>query len=164
MKKVKRLTSAQTKLHSEGAEFLVLGQLLILGIHATKAYVNYPGWDVLALNPELNKSLKIQVKSRFASDSLGFLIKNLDFDYLVLVRLNRGNRYSGINPDSKKPQFWIIPKSDVQVAIQNPKTRSSLGVWRITHKHLPKPPEKYEDNWISIAKKLEVNIADNYEE
>ena len=164
MRSNKKLTSAQTKLHSEGAEFLVLGQLLILGIHATKAYMNYPGWDVMALNPELNKSLRIQVKSRFASDSLGFLIKNLDFDYLVLVRLNRGNRYSGINPESKKPQFWVIPKADVEVAIQNPKTRSSLGVWRITHKHLPKPPERYEDNWALIAKKLEVNISDNYED
>jgi hypothetical protein len=160
----KRLTSKQTKLHSEGAEFLVLCQLLILGIHATKAYVNYPGWDIVAFNPELNKSLKIQVKSRFASDSIGFLIGNLDFDYLLLVRLNRGNRYSQVNPESKKPQFWIIPKSDVEKAIQKPKTKSSLGGWRITHKHLPKSPEKYEDNWTQISKKLLVNIADNYEE
>ena len=36
-----------TKLESEGAEFLVLGYLLVEGLQAYKMYVNMPGYDVL---------------------------------------------------------------------------------------------------------------------
>ena len=39
-----------TKLESEGAEFLVLGHLLIEGISAYKAYINFPGYDLMAVN------------------------------------------------------------------------------------------------------------------
>ena len=160
-----RLTMTQTKLHSEGAEFLVLGHLLILGIHTTKAYINYPGWDLVAFNPDKNKSVKIQVKSRFASDSNGFLVGNLDFDFLVMVRLNRGMRYSSkIKPSASRPQFWIVPASDIKTTLENPKTKSSLGGWRFTFGQLPKLPDKYEDNWGLIAKKLSVNISENYQE
>ena len=41
-----------TKLESEGAEFLVLGHLLIESIAAYKAYINFPGYDLTAVNPE----------------------------------------------------------------------------------------------------------------
>lgn len=37
-----------TKLESQGAEFLVLGHLLIAGISACKAYVNFSGYDLTA--------------------------------------------------------------------------------------------------------------------
>ncbi len=54
-----RPTAAETNLHSEGAEFLVLGNLLIRGVHATKAYTRYPGWDVLATNPGTGQTCRI---------------------------------------------------------------------------------------------------------
>jgi len=54
-----------TKLESEGAEFLVLGQLLIHRIAAYKTYTNMPGYDLVATHPEKNTSAKIQVKSRW---------------------------------------------------------------------------------------------------
>lgn len=37
-----------TRLESEGAEFLVLGQLLIARIPTYKTYTNMPGWDLVA--------------------------------------------------------------------------------------------------------------------
>ena len=39
-----------TMLESEGAEFLVLGNLLLAGINAFKAYVNFPGYARLQSN------------------------------------------------------------------------------------------------------------------
>jgi len=56
-----------TKLESEGAEFLVLGNLLIEGISCFKAYINFPGYDLVAVNPDKSKTAKIQVKSRWAT-------------------------------------------------------------------------------------------------
>jgi len=50
-----------TKLEAEGAEFLVLGLLLVEGIQATKAYTRYPGYDLLALNPDLQRQARLQV-------------------------------------------------------------------------------------------------------
>ena len=54
-----RASMAQNKLRSEGAEFLVLANLLIRDIQATKAYSNFPGWDVLAVNPKTGKQAKL---------------------------------------------------------------------------------------------------------
>lgn len=45
-----------TKLESEGAEFLVLANLLIGGIESYKTYINYPGYDLVAINPQSKKS------------------------------------------------------------------------------------------------------------
>jgi hypothetical protein len=75
-----------TRLESEGAEFLVLGQLLITGIEATKAYRNFAGFDLYAVNPDADRSCRIQVKSRWATDyDAGFPIRNFDCDFVVLV-------------------------------------------------------------------------------
>jgi hypothetical protein len=57
-----------TRLESEGAEFLVLGQLLIAGVEAHKAYTRYPGYDLVAINPDRDRTCRIQVKSRWATD------------------------------------------------------------------------------------------------
>ena len=53
-----------TKLEAEGAEFLVLGMLLVEGVHAFKAYTNFAGYDLVALDPGTGRSARIQVKSR----------------------------------------------------------------------------------------------------
>ena len=82
-----------TRLEAEGAEFLVLGQLLIKGIPAYKTYTNLPGYDLVATWPETNKSARIQVKSRWRTDAPGFIIKDLvNCDFVVVVKLNRGNK------------------------------------------------------------------------
>lgn len=47
-----------TKLESDAAEFLVLGRLLLERVPTYKSYVNYPGYDFIAVNPELNTSAR----------------------------------------------------------------------------------------------------------
>lgn len=99
-----------TKLESEGAEFLVFGQLLIEGIPAYKTYTNLPGYDLVATWPETNRSAKIQVKSRWATDARHILVKNLDFDFLVLVRLNRGYLKSAAKRalPPQDPEYYVL--------------------------------------------------------
>jgi hypothetical protein len=106
-----------TRLETEGAEFLVLGQLLIEGISAYKTYTNLPGYDVVATWPETNRSARIQVKSRWATDAGAFLIKNFDCDFVVLARLNRGYRYSGAAKRSlaqDDPEYYVLSVADAR--------------------------------------------------
>ena len=48
-----------TRLESEGAEFLVLGNLLIEGILSYKAYHNFKSYDLVAVNPGTKKANKM---------------------------------------------------------------------------------------------------------
>jgi hypothetical protein len=67
-----------SSLEAAGAEFLVLGLLLVEGIQASKAYTNFPGYDLVAVNPDRGLSCRIQVRSRWATDfDGGFPIKEL---------------------------------------------------------------------------------------
>ena len=45
-------TRKDTKLESEGTEFLVLGRLLLEKITAFKTYTNFPGYDIIATSAE----------------------------------------------------------------------------------------------------------------
>lgn len=105
--KTKTSKRLDTKLESEGAEFLVLGQLLINKIPAYKTYTNMPGYDIVAVNPAKNSSAKIQVKSRWKTNPAGFLIKNFECDFVAVVLLNRGSK------DKKKeilsPEYYVFP-------------------------------------------------------
>ena len=100
-----------TKLEAEAAEFLVLGHLLLNRISAFKAYVNFPGYDLIAADADKNTSVRLQVKSRYRTDWDGFIIKNFDCDFVIFVTLNRGyekskkSGASGIAP----PDFYILP-------------------------------------------------------
>ncbi|MDP2901838.1 MAG: hypothetical protein Q8N96_01835 [Methylovulum sp.] len=118
-----------TSLYSTGAEFMVLGNLLIHGIQAYKAYVNHPGYDLIAVNPDNNQSCRIQVKSRYATDfDGGFPISNFDCDFVVFVALNRGYRYgkakmagdSGI----MEPVFYVFPVNVIKAA------RKETAAWQ----------------------------------
>ncbi len=83
-----------TKLEAEGAEFLVLGLLLIEGVHCFKAYTNFAGYDLVAIDAGTDRSARIQVKSRWATDyDRSFPIRNFDCDFVVLAALNRGYRF-----------------------------------------------------------------------
>lgn len=85
----KKRTRKDTKLESEGAEFLVLGRLLLEKITAFKTYTNFPGYDLIATSAEHNTSARIQVKSRYQTWD-GFIINNFDCEFVVFVALNRG--------------------------------------------------------------------------
>jgi hypothetical protein len=100
--------SQKSRLESEGAEFLVLGQLLIECIDSYKNYRNAPGYDLVAVSPEQDRTARIQVKSRWRTKASGFLIKNLDCDFVVFVKLNRGLSYDD-HSERKSPEFFVFP-------------------------------------------------------
>lgn len=139
-----------TRLESEGAEFLVLGNLLLQKIPSYKTYTNMPGYDLVATNPEKNISVKIQVKSRYRTDWDGFIIKNLDSDFVVFVTLNRGYSRKRKNDDDgvRDPEYYILPISYVQ------KVRSYDNQWgKITKSNLIEV-QKYRDRWDLIKEEL----------
>ena len=112
-----------TKLESQGAEFLVLGHLLIEGISAYKAYINFPGYDLMAVNPDTRRVARLQVKSRWATNyDRSFPIKNFDCDFVIHVALNRGYAFgkepTAMDAGVKPPEFYIFPV-DVVKAAQN---------------------------------------------
>jgi hypothetical protein len=105
-----------TSLESEGAEFLVLGNLLVAGIVAHKTYTNNPGYDLVAIDPEHGTSARIQVKSRWRTGAEGFIIKNFDTDFVVVALLNRGSKdgRSKVAP----PEFYVLPVGEVRAAAE----------------------------------------------
>jgi hypothetical protein len=140
-----------TKLESEGAEFLVLGNLLIHGIPAYKTYTNMPGYDLVATNPEKNTSVKIQVKSRYKTNWGGFIINNFHSDFVVFVALNRGvERKNGKEDNNKKdPNFYVFPIEYVK------EIRDENNSWGKITKSRMKDFEKYENRWELISYKLD---------
>ena len=140
------------KLEAEAAEFLVLGHLLREKISAFKAYVNYPGYDLIATNAEQNTSRKIQVKSRYRTDWDGFIIGNLDCDFVVFVALNRGFVRPKRNGDSgiKSPDFYVLPIAYVK-SVRDPKNS-----WGKINRNRLTEIEQFKDNWSAISDSLGV--------
>lgn len=142
-----------TKLESEGAEFLVLGHLLIEGISCFKAYVNFPGYDLVAVNPDSSKTARIQVKSRWATNyDKSFPIKNFECEFVVHVALNRGFRF-GKSPKPgddgiREPIFYVFPVEIIRTA------QNANDKWgKVTISKIPEH-EKYRSNWSLIAEHL----------
>ena len=136
-----------TQLEAEGAEFLVLGHLLLNRISAFKAYVNFPGYDLVAADAENNSSARIQVKSRYQTNWDGFIIKNFDCDFVVLVTLNRGYTKPRKNGDRgiKDPDFYVMPVSYV-LDVRDPNNN-----WGKIVKSSLIGIEQYEDRWDLIG-------------
>ena len=134
-----------TRLEAEGAEFLVLGQLLLHRIASYKTYTNMPGYDLVATNPELNKSAMIQVKSRWRTGAAGFPINNFECDFVVVVLLNRGSK------DGKKevlpPKYYVFPVSVIKKAPRS-KNWGKVNLKNISN------IEGYENNWALITEFL----------
>ncbi len=139
-----------TKLESEGAEFLVLGHSLIAGISCFKAYVNFPSYDLVAVNPEKSRTARIQVKSRWATNyDKSFPIRNFDCDFVVHVALNRGFRFGRLRKegeiDVKAPEVYVFPTDVVQKALV------SQGGWgKVTITKIERYLD-YIDNWKLIS-------------
>jgi len=146
-----------TTLESEGAEFLVLGHLLIAGIEATKAYRNFEGFDLYATNPAKGRTCRIQVKSRWATDyDGGFLIKNFGSDFVVFVALNRGytsRRLRARAGGRRAPDFYVFPTRVVERAQY---ARSRWG--KVFLRHMD-DAERYRDRWDLIRRHLRMPAA-----
>jgi len=157
-RKLKPISHATQTMYSEGAEFLVLGELLIRGIHATKSYTGFTGWDVLAANPRTGKTARIQVKARLATDfDGGFPIKNVESDFVVLVALNRGYRYrfkhrreSGVRP----VEYFVIPIAAVKKAIKKGRTWGNMP--KVHLRQLETDKAELRNNWKVIQQFLGV--------
>lgn len=127
---------------------MVLGMLLVEGIHCFKAYTNFAGYDLTAVNPLSGKSARIQVKSRWATDyDRSFPIKNFECDFVVLAALNRGIRFRKARSDAdgkngrKPPQFYCFPVDVVRQA-QNPAdTWGKVPIYKIANLN------SYEEAW-----------------
>lgn len=139
-----------TKLETEGAEFLVLGHLLLNRISAFKAYVNFPGYDLIAADAENNTSARIQVKSRYQTNWDGFIIKNFECDFVVLVTLNRGFPKPKKNGDTgiREPEFYVMPVSYV-LEVRDPDNK-----WGKITKNRLRGIEEYKDKWNFISEFL----------
>ena len=127
-----------TQLESEGAEFLVLGQLLIQGIPSYKTYTNMPGYDLVATDPDRNRAARIQIKSRWKTKAEGFIIKNFDCDFVIVVKLNRGSKDG--KADIFPPEYFVLP---VDVAEALPRTE---GWGKVSFSNIPEL-ETYRSNW-----------------
>jgi hypothetical protein len=139
-----------TKLESEGAEFLVLGQLLVQRIPTYKTYTNMPGYDLVATNPSTNRAARIQVKSRWRTGAIGFLIGNLACDFVVVVRLNRGVK--GGEGIVLPPEFFVFPIDVVRNAHRP-------GAWsKVMFKDIG-DVKPYQDNWKQIEDFLSIESA-----
>jgi len=135
-----------TKLESEGAEFLVLGQMLMKRIVSYKTYTNMPGYDLVATHPENNSSARIQVKSRWRTGAPGFIIKNFKCDFVVVVKLNRGKKDgTGV---VQEPEYFVFPVSVIESA---PRTE---GWGRVNFNKIPNF-DTYRERWDLISKFLD---------
>jgi hypothetical protein len=104
---------------SHGAEFLVQGYLMRRNILAYKAPPNNEGYDLICIHPNPRKkvkSVRVQVKSRYQTDSDRSVIvhrKSLNaFDFLVAVFLNVGNFYvkdQSPRAGEREPEFFTFP-------------------------------------------------------
>lgn len=138
------MTRQNTRLESEGAEFLVLGNLLIQGIAAYKSYTNMAGYDIVATKPETNRAARIQVKSRWRTGAEGFIINNFECDFVSVVLLNRGSKAG--TREVLPPEFYIFPVSKIQglkrsgwgkLALSKiPEFRSAKDRWSIINEFL----------------------------
>jgi hypothetical protein len=134
-----------TRLESEGAEFLVLGNLLMQGIPAYKTYTNMAGYDIVATNPDKHLLAKIQVKSRWRTKARGFIINNFDCDFVIVVKINRGSQ-DGLD-EIFPPEYYIFPVAFVKSL---PHTES----WgNVTFRNVPEI-ETYKDRWNLITEFL----------
>jgi hypothetical protein len=118
--------------------------LLLNKIPAYKTYTNMPGYDLVATNPENNKAVKIQVKSRWKTGARGFIIKNLDSDFVVVVLLNRGSKDG--KEKASDPIYYVFPTAALTGL---PKDQFNL----IAFKDI-KNLESYNNKWKQIAKSI----------
>lgn len=139
-----------TRLEAEGAEFLVLGHLLLERIPAYKTYTNMPGYDLVATNPEKNTAAKIQVKSRWRTNAPGFPIKNFNCDFVVLCRLNRGTKKG--TGEVRDPDYYVFPVN-VVLEVWNPE-----DPWgKIMLKRIPSW-ERFQNRWDLISDFLGLSL------
>ena len=138
-----------TQLESASAEYLVLGNLLRFRIQSFITSQNFEDYDIVATNPDKNKSIKIQVKSRFKESDNCFPIKKFGSEFVVFIKLNCGRRKSGklTYEYRKQPEFYVLPT-------QLCKRYNRGGNWSKLYLSDIPDYQKYKDNWQLIKDEL----------
>lgn len=141
----KRLNTA---LPAQGAEFLVLGHLLVQGISAYKAYVNNPDYDLLAVNAETGRTARISVKSRYsvAYDG-GFPLPSVACEFVVFVALNRPDprQEQAIRESTRPADFFVFP-----IALLEPIRKGKAGWHKVFLRDIEQV-DQYREGWDLIA-------------
>ncbi len=142
---------------AKGAEFLVLGTMLVEGIEATPAYAGFPGYDILAYNPDRRLQCRVQVKSRWATDfdRTFTLKKDAACDFVVFVALNRGYAFKkkktsrGADDGRCSPEFYVFPTRVVtQLVVGSVHWATKVPIDKV------KGLDGYRDKWDLIKKYL----------
>lgn len=125
-----------------------------------KAYVNFPGYDLVATDPESHRTARIQVTSRWATNyDKSFPIKNFGCEFVVHVALNRGYRFgktpregeSGVRP----PDYYVFPVNVVKGA------QNEGDKWgKVTITNIPSYAQ-YRDAWHLIRTYLATALRPN---
>ena len=144
-----------TTLAAAGAEFLVLGMLLVREIESYKSHGNQKGYDIVSVNPENGKNARIQVKSNNFEEKSDFFLnsKEKECDFYVFVKTGAYRRVKKTpelieEKDRKRPRLFIM---DVET-IQKYKSIDKSGHEKIKMptETTKTPYEEFEDNWQQI--------------
>lgn len=146
MVKKKRIS---TQLEQEGAEHLVIGNLLRFKIQSFLCPKNFENYDLIAVNPKKNLMKKIQVKSRFNKEASSFPLKKVGSDFIVFVKLNCAKRTKGqvIYGYDSEPEFYIFPTKLCE------EYREKTGWYKVLIRNIP-DYKLYKNNWKSISEAL----------
>jgi hypothetical protein len=111
---------------------------------------------LVATDPQSGKSLRIEVKSRWATDAHYSLdLKPAgECDFYVYARLNRGTRYRKKDREGPAdPTFYVIPAVAVEDWPQKQSERNGR-VWRQAELKKVADLEQYRDAWHQIVEAL----------
>lgn len=108
-----------SKFSQEGAEKLILSNLLIRDVECYQAYENQKSYDLIAISKDGKKTAKIEVKSRhneYTKNISGsnFKLKNSPFpDFYVSVFIKSYNNKKKLLPNAVEEELLILPTSVV---------------------------------------------------
>lgn len=133
-----------TKLESKGARFLVLGQMLIRGIDASITTEKMSGYELVATNSNRSLTARIQVKSRWRTGAPKFSVNNLDCDFIVVAKLNRGSKDG--TAKVLNPEYFVFP---IAVIERTPRLSGNVHFDQIRNL------ENYRNQWDLIENFLD---------
>ncbi len=127
------------------------------GIAAYKTYDRTGGYDLISVNPPKNRSVRIQVKSRWATDyDKGYPFgDSYGSDFAVLAELNRGYSWSA-RGGKKDPVLYVVP-----TLLCRKFRRRSSGWGKVFLTDIP-DVERYRFNWGLIKQALGMRVGKSH--